>query len=535
MILYSKRSILLTLLLGLAPGINSIGDAEYRRNLQEIKRKLEDANRYIIEGDDATEKAVSLGAKLISTNDRRGFNVVEFPTIEAADAMLQVAQSNDYTMEKDHVREKIRAIDSDKSFTGALAETIPYGISRTYLREGTGETDIPDAGYFPETATHKVCILDTGYEIDHKDLPDDAFAADPDQGCSGDTCAFPDCESHGTHVAGTVGATGGNGKGVVGVWPGAPTMGIVKVFLPLFGFCIFTYSSDLVKAIDHCNDSGADVVSMSLGGPSYSGTENAAFNDLYNNDNMLFIAAAGNGGDSSYSYPASYDNVMSVGATDISDEIIGFSQYNDQVEISAPGVDVLSTVPKQGYDYYSGTSMATPHVAGAALVLWNKFPTKTNAEVREALNEGAIDKGTPGRDIYYGYGILNYWNSVGHFGGDICTEDPAKEVAESFDGTEWVFTTCGEISQLQTCSLAPRSIADGLKPSVVCPKTCGSATVEDPSALAFGLINGNVRSITCNKLSQLDAQKKNFACTKIKTKRWNDFDAGVHCPCTCTV
>ena len=87
---------------------------------------------------------------------------------------------------------------------------------------------------------------------------------------------------------------------------------------------------------------------------------------------MLLVAAAGNSGNGAYSYPASYNNVISVAATDSSDDRAPFSQFNDQVDIAAPGVGVPSTTGTDGYSSYSGTSMATPHVSGVAMVLWNQ-------------------------------------------------------------------------------------------------------------------------------------------------------------------
>merc|ERR1712038_760377 len=158
---------------------------------------------------------------------------------------------------------------------------------------------------------------------------------------------------------------------------------------------------------------GARVVNMSLGGAPYSGDVDAALTELVAEEDILLVAAAGNYGDSSYLYPASYPSVISVGATDSNDEHAAFSQYNDQVDVSAPGVQILSTLDTD-VGYKSGTSMASPHVAGLVALLWNKFPGCTGSEIREALEEGAIDHGTPGRDDFYGHGIMNYHRSVNY-------------------------------------------------------------------------------------------------------------------------
>ena len=136
-----------------------------------------------------------------------------------------------------------------------------------------------------------------------------------------------------------------------------------------------------------------------------SSAEQAAFDSAFS-QGVLSIAAAGNSGDSSFSYPASYNSVMSVAAVDSSGNKANFSQFNSQVEIAAPGVGVNSTWNNGGYNAISGTSMATPHVAGVAALIWSHYPSCSNQKVRDALNLSAEDRGTPGRDTSYGYGIV---------------------------------------------------------------------------------------------------------------------------------
>lgn len=101
----------------------------------------------------------------------------------------------------------------------------------------------------------------------------------------------------------------------------------------------------MISQVEACVDAGSNIVSMSLGGGGFSNLENDAYNRIYNDQNVLLVAAAGNDGNSAYSYPASYDAVMSVAAVDSNEERASFSQYNDQVDIAAPGVSVISTIP----------------------------------------------------------------------------------------------------------------------------------------------------------------------------------------------
>jgi len=183
---------------------------------------------------------------------------------------------------------------------------------------------------------------DSGYTASHSDLANNSVFYDSDSvNPSVDLCG------HGTHVAGTVAALE-NGSGVIGVNSnGNVKLGIVKTFSG--ENCAWTYSSSLIHALNQCkilaNESSSSklVVSMSLGGSFKSRSESRAFADA-DREGILSVAAAGNDGNTRKSYPASYDAVMSVAAVDESLNLASFSQRNDQVEIAAPGVNVLSTV-----------------------------------------------------------------------------------------------------------------------------------------------------------------------------------------------
>ncbi len=185
-----------------------------------------------------------------------------------------------------------------------------------------------------------VCIIDSGYDLGHSDLPSNTVSGTNDSG-TGDWYKPGSDNTHGTHVAGTIAALE-NGIGVKGVMPsGQANLHIVKVF----NSSGWGYSSTLVNAIQTCADNGANVVNMSLGGSQASFTERRAMKALYE-QGVLLVAAAGNDGTTSYSYPASYSSVMSVAATDSNNQHANFSQRNSQVEISAPGEAILSTVTR---------------------------------------------------------------------------------------------------------------------------------------------------------------------------------------------
>jgi len=144
---------------------------------------------------------------------------------------------------------------------------------------------------------------------------------------------------------------------------------------------------------------------MSLGSLYFSQLENDAYQRIAN-DGVLLVAAAGNNNNDAYSYPASYTSVMSVAALDSENNRAYFSTYNDQVDIAAPGLYVKSTLPQNKYGVMSGTSMATPHVAGVAALIWSHSPNSSAREIREILEETAQDLGPIGRDDYYGHGLV---------------------------------------------------------------------------------------------------------------------------------
>ena len=399
-------------------------------------------------------------------------------------------------------------------------QAVPYGIDLVQARDvwDNNRDGTVDVGA-PTGAGRKICIIDSGMYTGHEDLSG-VSATGYSTGWNSDG------NGHGTHVAGTIAAMN-NALGVVGVTPGTVNLYIVKVFDENGGWI---YASTLISAANRCYSAGANIISMSLSGPTPSVTERRGFDTLYTNG-VLSIAAASNDGVTAYAYPASYSSVVSVGALDANKQWADFSNYNDQVELSAPGVGVLSTVPYEdvntltvsgvtyvanqvefaalgtasgilvdgglcstagawsgkvvlcqrgtydfytkvmsvqngggvaavlynnvsgnffgtlgdgnssaipaislsmedgqylvanqlgqtatvasdhywpvsNYEYYDGTSMATPHVSAVAALVWSAKPTATNVQVRNALTATAQDLGAAGRDVYYGFGLV---------------------------------------------------------------------------------------------------------------------------------
>jgi serine protease len=407
------------------------------------------------------------------------------------------------------------------SSSSTTSQTTPYGIDLVQA------TTVQTGGTIG--ANVKVGVIDSGVHRDHEDfqhlMTSNLLTGYPDGDYTNERTWHRDLLSHGTHVSGTI-AAGNNTVGVVGVAPGA-AIHMVKVFGDTGNW---VHSSDLLDAARRAANAGSRVINMSLGGSRASRTERNGMDSLYQNG-VLLVAAAGNDGTTSLSYPASYDSVISVAAVDANSMVAEFSQKNAQVELAAPGVSVLSTTsyieditllvdgtsyganhieyaarasataalvdgglatstnaawsgkvvlvqrgsisfadkvknvqasggvaciiynnvegelfatlgsasgwtipalgitqadgqvlltkvgrsttvtsafeqPASGYAKYDGTSMATPHVAGVAALLWSKYPQATVAQVRQALQTTALDLGADGRDNSYGYGLV---------------------------------------------------------------------------------------------------------------------------------
>ena len=236
-----------------------------------------------------------------------------------------------------------------------------------------------------------------------------------------------DDNGHGTHCAGIIAAEL-NTAAVVGVAPEA------KIYaLKVLNSAGSGYTSDIIAAIQWACDNGIQIISMSLGSSVSSTSLEAACNDAFVNHNVVVVAAAGNNGaartGTNILYPARYANVIAVGATDSNNIRAYFSNTGPELDLMAPGVSILSDYIDTNLNdelnqdtlMMSGTSMATPHVAGTvALVLsstneavWQPYGftngdgSWTSAEVTKVLIGTADDLGATGKDNLYGYGIVD--------------------------------------------------------------------------------------------------------------------------------
>ncbi len=481
--------------------------------------------------------------------------IVQYHPVKSTGSLLQSPQQHNLIQRRNHIKSvggDIRLEIPKRRAFAALLDARAVDALRKSPEVALVELDAPRYPMFEEVPAGisailadqvayagdpgiKVCVIDSGYDLGHPDLP-----SGPRLSGSSSVAGVwsEDASGHGTHVAGTIMAME-NDLGVIGVVPrGTFDIHIHRVFdsenekAP---------TSAVVVGLDNCIANGARVVNLSLGcsGPDcFSSFENQAFADAFD-EGLLIVAAAGNDGDTAVSYPAGYDSVIAVAALDPGGEVAGFSQKYAQVELAAPGVSVVSTVPRgsgfggtlivgsmsiendplegsanasftgplvdcglgentcagveeavcfiqrgtflfaekaescevgggkavviynnvagsfagtlgeyqtllpvigisdtdgallqafvgteasvtvgpSDYDRKNGTSMATPHVAGAAALLWGYNPGFSNTQIRDALAAGAVDSGVPGRDHAYGFGRINVLASLNNLFG----------------------------------------------------------------------------------------------------------------------
>ena len=269
------------------------------------------------------------------------------------------------------------------------AETLPWGVNQIGAERAWEVT---------RGAGIKVAVIDTGIEHIHSDLaPNFAGGVSFVPGES-----FTDGNGHGTHVAGIIGARQ-NGSGIVGVAPNC-SLYSVKALDRLGG----GQYSWIISAIVWCVRNGMDVINMSLGGTDHVQALEDACNYAFQH-NVLVVAAAGNTGprEDSVGYPARYGSVIAVSAVDTSRNLANFSSRGEHVDLTAPGVQILSTLPGNRYGRMNGTSMAAPHVAGTAALAISSHRFTPAATIREILERTADNLGSPGRDDHFGFGLVD--------------------------------------------------------------------------------------------------------------------------------
>jgi subtilisin family serine protease len=310
---------------------------------------------------------------------------VNFTSDESVNGVYVVQTNSNSKVTELESNDVVASVEVDQPVQ-LLAQTVDWGVSRVGADKIWDKTT--GSGVI-------VAVIDTGVQLDHADLS--ANIGSGFDFVNNDNQAYDD-NGHGTHVAGIVGASN-NGEGTVGPSNSARLMPIKVLNASGYG-----YLSDVAKGIYYAVDNGARIINLSLGTTQDTVVLREAVR-YAGQRGVLVVAAAGNSYGQSCMYPAAYAESICVVATDKDNKLASFSNVGG--ELSAPGVSNYATYLGNRYAYLSGTSMATPHISGAAATLFSFCSACSTTEIRQLLRDTAVDLGSAGRDGLFGYGLVD--------------------------------------------------------------------------------------------------------------------------------
>lgn len=367
----------------------------------------------------------SLGAAELPTNGRYtrlsvpdGTELAACRTLQA-DPAVAVAEPN-FIKRTQHVPGSLRLagrhvqfVPNDSAYNVALndpsiKQDVMWGVKAIHADQAWDTTQ--------GDSRIKVAVIDTGVDMTHPDLIDNLDTQNSANFLESGRAVIDDF-GHGTHVAGIVAAVGNNAQGIVGVAFKTKVMAIRVLGVDGSGSML-----DVIDAINYAVAKGCKVINMSLGSPDRSELESRAIQDAVAKG-VVVVAAAGNEATTgNYTeYPASYPGVVSVGAVGPDLKRAPFSNFNSEITLVAPGVDIYSTLPTRfgkdnPYGYLSGTSMAAPMVAGVAALVLAVHPTWTPDQVVTRLKKScqnlAVGDDTPDYSPFFGDGLIDASQAV---------------------------------------------------------------------------------------------------------------------------
>jgi subtilisin family serine protease len=384
------------------------------------------------------------------------------------------------------------------------------------------------------TASVVIAVIDTGIDLTHPDLAPniwtnpgetglDAIGNDKRiNGIDDDADGYvddwqgwnfvagsnnpQDDYGHGTHVSGIAAAVGNNSLGIAGM-----AWGVRIMALKILDSSGSGSDSDLATAMIYATDHGARVINLSLGDTIPDPVMEDAVNYAYAHG-VTVVAAAGNDYQLGVRYPAAYPNAIAVASVDSNNNHSSFSNWGPQIDIAAPGSNIYSTCWGGGYCYKTGTSMATPHVAGTAALLASLPQFNTPDQIRAALQDTALDLGTPGWDDHYGYGLVEAYYALRYYYAEINPTTafrfvPAGSVVTySLNISNTGFVTDSYTVTLNsganfTATITPDLISD-LAPATAGPVT---VTVAIPDAASKGMSEAEGITITSQTVPSVQA------------------------------
>lgn len=243
-----------------------------------------------------------------------------------------------------------------------------------------------------------VAVVDTGVDMNHPEFKGKLVEG---YNVLKDNNYPMDDNGHGTHVSGIIAAKTNNKDGIAGMTWKSKLMPVKAIGADGSGSAV-----DIAQGIYWATDHGADVINLSVGNYTSSAALKEACRYAFDH-NVVLVAASGNDASDQPSYPAAYDEVLSVAAVDHLKERADFSNYGDYVDVAAPGVDIPSTYIYSDYASLSGTSMACPHVTALAALVRSVHHGMKNSDVMDVIRSSALDLGPPGPDKLYGHGMID--------------------------------------------------------------------------------------------------------------------------------
>lgn len=343
--------------------------------------------------------------------DNNGLYVLQFSSEEKTKAAYELLKSKKSKVDYVEADRFVSMIEPEKVINGSLPAEAALNAGETDKAYASGmESRSAASGWEQQMlgvdilaqrlklagldSSVTVAIVDTGIDYTHPYLRDYV----PNKGydfINNDYDAYDD-NSHGTHVAGIVLST---------------MSGTSVKLLPIKVLSGSGYGSSLSvsNGILYAAECGADVINLSLGGAS-SGSghyEDQAIATAISKGTVVVVAAGNDSSDTAYACPAHNSSAIVVAAIDENKERAYFSNYGKTVDVAAPGVNIYSSIPNGGYAYYSGTSMATPHISGVAALLKKIYPDYNCSAIEKLITDNCVDLGNPGFDVYYGYGVPN--------------------------------------------------------------------------------------------------------------------------------
>ncbi|MCL5104106.1 MAG: S8 family serine peptidase [Armatimonadetes bacterium] len=385
-------------------------------------------------------KAAAISAKLTQSIDQIRYQRLKLPkgmSVEQAMAKFKNDPSVEY-VGPNHVLHFCRAPNDDIFVNGMYVYfeidgwvIIDQTFYQWWLDDGSAGIDAQQAWDIAtgEGSDIIIAIVDSGIKSDHEDLSAKIIPG-RNTILGEDPTNTDDDVGHGTDVAGVAAAMTNNSIGIAGICWGAKLMPVKIIKMDEYGIQPYGTDADGAAGIIWAADHGAKIINMSFGDYVYNlSPGDTIIKDAVDyawNKGCVLVGGSGNDGVTDQFYPACYDNVIAVGATNESGQRAtaldwggGGSNYGPWLDVVAPGTNMLSTTnidTGYGYGFYdaglSGTSFATPVVTGVAALLWSKYPTWTNAQIANQIKMTCKDIGAPGRDDETGFGLVSAYRAL---------------------------------------------------------------------------------------------------------------------------